>query len=181
MIKKIFFIFIGMFLLAGIISPLVSAHCPLCTAGAAAGLGISRVLGIDDSISGLFIGAAIISSALWFNRWLKKKVNFPLQEVVIILASFLMFAIPFYFSGIIINFEMVRSMPDTHSMLGMGVFGIDKLLFGMIVGSLASWFVFALSDEIKSRRGKVLWSYQGLSFMAIALLLLSLIFWIITK
>ena len=162
--------------------PLVSAHCPLCTGAAIAGVGAARFLGVDDSIAGLFIGAVIVSSALWFNKWLKKKkINFPLQEIAIVILSFLLFVIPFYGAGLITNFDMVKSMPEHHSMLGLGIYGIDKLFFGIIVGTILIWAAFSLSDYIKKKRGKVLYPYQGISFMFIILAVLSLIFWFITK
>lgn len=162
--------------------PLISAHCPLCTAGAVGGIGIARYLGVDDSIVGLFLGAFIISTALWFNKWiLKKGRNFPLQETILVVASFLLLVIPLYTAGVITDFEMVKSMPEHHSMLGMGIYGIDKLFLGIIVGSIFVWMSFTLSDKIKEKRGNVLWPYQGLSFMGIILIFLSLIFWIITK
>ncbi len=167
-----------------VLIPLVSAHCPLCTAGAVAGVGAARYFGVDDSIVGLFLGALIISSALWFNKWLKKRVkriNFPGQEVLLIIITFLLFVIPFYSAGLITNFDMVKSMPEHHAMLGLGVYGIDKLFFGMIIGSLVIWGAFILSDYIKKKRGKVLWPFQGISFMAVALGILTLIFWLITK
>lgn len=157
------------------------AHCPLCTGAAVAGVEVARVTGLDDSITGLLLGAVIISSALWFNKWLNKKINFPMQEVIIVIISFLMIAIPLYYAGIITNFEMVKSMPEMHAMLGLGVLGIDKLLFGMTIGTLAVWFAFTLSDSIKKQRGKVLWPYQGLSFMFIVLVIISIIFWGLTK
>ena len=161
-------------------APSVMAHCPLCTAGAGAGIMAARLYGIDDSIVGIFIGALIVSSALWFNKWLKKKIDFPLQEAVLVILTFFMTVVPFYYAGLITNFEMVRSMPEHHSILGFGVFGIDKLLLGIIVGTLGIWFVFRLSDSIKEARQKVLWPYQGLSFMMIAVFILSLAFWILT-
>lgn len=170
-----------------LITPFVSAHCPLCTAGAVVGVGVTRSLGIDDSIVGLFIGAVIISTALWFNKWLlKKKIRIPFQETIMVIISFLLFAIPFYKIGIITNFEMVKSMPEQHAMTGLGIFGlgqfgIDKLLFGIIVGSIVLWLVFSLSDYIKKKKGKTLYKYQGISFMLITLAILSLIFWLITK
>lgn len=161
--------------------PSVMAHCPLCTGAAVAGIEVARVVGLDDSIVGLLLGAFIVSSALWFNKWLKKRVDFPLQEIVIVIASFAMLVIPLYYTGIIVNADMVKSMPDHHAILGLGVFGIDKLLAGTIIGTMAIWFTFTLSDSIKKQRGKVLWPYQGLSFMVIALFVLSAIFWMITK
>ena len=138
--------------------PEVHAHCPLCTGAAVAGIEVARVTGLDDSIVGLLLGAFIVSTALWFNKWLKKKINFPFQELLILAVSFLMLVIPLYYAGIITNFDMVKSMPDYHSMFGLGVLGIDKLLLGTIIGTIMTWFVFTLSDSIKKERGRVLCS-----------------------
>lgn len=184
--KKIFLYGLAMLVVMSLALPLVSAHCPLCTAGAAVGVGFARAYGVDDSIAGLFLGALIVSSALWFNKWLKKKVNFPFQEALIVLLSFLLLAIPFYSAGMITNFEMVKSMPEHHGMTGLGIFGlaqfgIDKLLFGMILGSLVIWGIFSLSEHITKKRGKRLFDYQGFVFMILGLVILSLILYLITK
>lgn len=180
--KKIFLVLFLPLLLSVLIIPSVMAHCPLCTAGAAAGIGFAKAYGVDDSISGLLIGALIASSGLWVNNILKKrKINIPLQAGLLITIMFLLFAVPFYYKGLITNFEMVRSMPEHHSMLGMGIYGIDKLLFGMIVGTILLTVVFGISDHVKLKRGKRLFMFQGLVFMVIALAIFSLIFWILTK
>ena len=176
-----------MFLLAIlVITPSVMAHCPLCTTGAAVGVGFARAYGVDDSIVGLLLGALIVSSALWFNKWLKKKVNFPLQEFLIVIVSFLLIVVPFYYKGMITDFEMVKSMPEHHGMTGLGIFGlaqfgVDKILFGILLGTFVIWGVFSLSDYIKEKKGKVLFPYQGLVFMIAGLVVLSLVLWIITK
>ncbi len=178
--KKINILMIAVFSITAI--GLVSAHCPLCTGAAVAGVGAARYFGVDDSIVGLMLGAFIISMALWFNKWLiKKKIKIPFQETLLVIVSFLLIVIPFYTAGIITNFDMVKSMPEHHSILGMGIYGVDKLLFGIIIGCAAVWGGFSLSDKIKRKRGKVLWPYQGISFMLITLSILSLIFWLITK
>ena len=164
-----------------ILIPSVLAHCPLCTAAAGAGIGIVRWLGVDDSIVGLFLGAFIVSMGLWFNNWLKKKkINIPLQGFLLVFASFLLTIIPLYLTGVIKNFELIKSLPEL-SMFGLGYLGIDKLLFGTLVGVIAVGSSFTFSDYIKKRNGKVLFSYQGISFMIIILLMLSEIFWMITK
>lgn len=165
-----------------LITPFASAHCPLCTAGAIAGIGVARSLGVSDSIVGLFLGAFIVSTALWFNRWLKKKkINYKFQGIALIILSFLLLVVPLYFAGVITNFNMVRLMPQHHAMLGLGILGIDKLLTGTILGTLAVLGSFSLSDKIKKIKGKVLWPYQGISFMFITLAILSFIFWLVTK
>ncbi len=181
-INKKFFLSIGIILLSIISLNSVSAHCLLCTGAAIAGVGAARFIGVDDSIVGLFLGAFIISTALWFNKWLvKKKVKIRLQEIILVLISFALLVVPLYTAGLITNFEMVKSMPEHHSMLGMGIYGIDKLFFGIITGSLAIWMSFTLNDYIKEKRGRILWPYQGISFMLITLVILSFTFWLITK
>ena len=111
----------------------------------------------------------------------KKKINFKLQAFILVLLSFLLLAVPFYFADIITNFEMVRSMPEHHSILGMGYYGIDKILFGMILGTILISGVFSFSDYIKEKNGKRLFAYQGMVFMLAALAVFSLILWLITK
>ena len=56
------------------IIPNVIAHCPLCTAATIVGVGVTRSLGWDDSIVGVFVGALIVSSALWVNNIFKKEI-----------------------------------------------------------------------------------------------------------
>ncbi len=160
--------------------PNVLAHCPLCTIAAGAGIGVARFYGIDDSIVGLFLGAFIVSTALWFNRWLKTKVDIPLQKFLVVFASFLLLTGPLYLAGIINNFEAVKAIPAL-SMLGLGFFGIDKLLFGIIIGTIFIFASFNLSDHIKEKNGKVLFQYQGISFMILTLLIFSEIFWVINR
>ena len=163
---------------------LVSAHCPLCTAGAIAGFGVARAYGVDDSISGLLLGAFVASTGLWISNWLKRrkrKIDFPMQAFILILLSFLSLVIPLYLKGVIIDFEMVKSMPNVHSMLGMGIYGIDKVLFGIIFGTLLISGVFSFSDYLKEKNGKRLFAFQGFVFMMITLAIFSLIFWLITK
>jgi hypothetical protein len=159
----------------------VHAHCPLCTGAAIGGVALARVFGVDDSISGIFIGALIVSTALWFSKIAKKKINFPLQDAAFVAASFALTVIPFYAAGLITAFDMVKSMPAHHAILGLGVFGIDKLLTGILFGTFGIWFALWLSNAIKEDRGKSLWPFQGVSFVVIASVAMSLIFWGITS
>lgn len=55
----------------------VSAHCPLCVAGAAVGVSLARYVGVDDSITGIWIGALLGALSFWLFNWLvSKKVKF---------------------------------------------------------------------------------------------------------
>jgi len=44
------------------------AVCPVCSIAVAGGVGLSRWLGIDDTISGIWIGGLIISLAIWCEK-----------------------------------------------------------------------------------------------------------------
>lgn len=49
------------------------AICPICTIAVGAGVGLSRWLGVDDTISGIWIGGLAISSIWWTINWLNSK------------------------------------------------------------------------------------------------------------
>ena len=49
------------------------AHCPLCVAGAAAGITLTRWVGVDDSITGIWIGALLGAMAFWLSNLLGRK------------------------------------------------------------------------------------------------------------
>lgn len=159
-------------LLAAVLIPPVSAHCPLCTAGAAVGVGIARALGVDDAIVGIWLGAFVAASALWIDRILiKKGIRYPLQGPILVAISFLSFAIPLYYAGIITDTGIVRSMPDYHSLLGMETFGLDRLFSGLVVGTILVTGVFTASDYITAKKGRRLFGYQGMILMAASLVI----------
>ena len=80
--KKLLAIFIT---LGGLLMALpAKAVCPVCTVAVVAGLGLSRWLGIDDSVSGLWIGAVTVSISMWTINWLhKKKWHFKGSKIVV--------------------------------------------------------------------------------------------------
>jgi hypothetical protein len=51
-----------------------AAVCPVCTVAVGAGLGLAQWLGIDDVLSGVWIGGLIVSLAFWNDAWLVKKM-----------------------------------------------------------------------------------------------------------
>lgn len=141
--------------------------CQICTIAVGAGLGLSRYLGIDDAVSGIWAGALVISISFWLTDWLKKKNHkFPIYLSVIFWTAFTY--IPLWKVGILGHPFNV-------------IWGIDKLIFGGVIG--ASVFLLAVYTDRKVRKikGKQLIAFQKviipISFLAIA----SLIIWIITK
>jgi hypothetical protein len=128
---------------------IVQAVCPLCTLAVGVGVGLSRYLGIDDAITGMWLGALILSSSLWFIDWLeKRKVKFFARDQITIASFYLIALVPLYFSG------MIGNEYNT-------LFGIDKLLLGCLLGTLS--FLKAVSADKYLRRlnkNKVMFPYQ---------------------
>lgn len=162
-------------MLAGFLSALliiaksspVNAHCPLCTGATVAGLAVAEKYGVDSAISGIWVGAFVISTALWFARVLKKKYDFPGQGIIVSLAAMVLTIVPFYFAG----------------MFGhpVKILGVDRLLFGMIAGSMLTFFGTEFSIWIKSRRGHVLFSFQTIIIVMALLSATSAVFWYLVR
>ncbi len=153
--------------------PGVMAHCPLCTAATIVGVGVTRSLGWDDSIVGVFVGAMIVSSALWLNNVLKKR-NFGgnafLRISSITVATFVLTIVSFYYAGIFGPANTYR------------IFGIERIIFGSLSGAAVSFAVFFASNELKRKNGgKILFNYQTMILTFGSLIANALIFWAVLK
>ena len=144
--------------------PKALAVCPVCTIAIGAGVGLSRWLGVDDSITGLWIGAIILSSAFWTNNYLiKRKWNFIGSLLLSIIFYYAIVLIPLYTKDII-------GHPFNK------LCGIDKLLFGIVLGSILFLFSFWLDSYIKkSNHNKVRFYYQKVVIPIIILVITSII------
>src|SRR3990167_7390487 len=165
---NIFRLFLIPLLILIAILPGVMAHCPLCTAATIVGVGVTRSLGWDDSIVGIFVGAMIVSSALWVNNIFKRRNvggNAFLRIGSITVATFVLTILSFYFAGIF-------GLANTYR-----IFGMEKIIFGTISGAVVSFATFFISNEVKRRNeGKVLFNYQTMILTFGALILNALIF-----
>jgi len=152
-----------------VILPGVMAHCPLCTAATIVGVGVTRSLGWDDSIVGVFVGAMIVSSALWVNNIFKKRNiggNVFLRISSITVATFVLTILSFYYAGLFGPANTYR------------IFGMEKIIFGTISGAVVSFVAFFTSNEVKRRNdGKVLFDYQTIALTFGVLMLNALLFW----
>ncbi len=122
------------------------AHCPLCVAGAAAGLTLSRVLGIDDSVTGIWIAAFLGAVSFWTEGFIAKKIKFSFLKEVVYLTIFVLTLVSFY------QFNLVNKMGD--------IFGIHKLTFGIIAGGISFYLVDLIDDYLIRKNGKVFFPYQ---------------------
>ena len=166
MFKKPLFLFL--FLTLGLLIPgLSQAVCMVCTIAVGAGVGLCRWLGIDDLISGAWIGGLIVSMIVWFLDWLDKKgIKFKFRRLIIIVLFYFIVLSPLYLMGIM-----------GHPLNKF--WGIDKLLFGIITGSLVFIVSVCLNNFLKKKnQGKAFFPFQKVVLPILSLIIVSLIFYL---
>lgn len=150
----------------------VYAQCPVCTVAVIAGLGLSRWLGIDDTVSGVWIAGIILASSFWLANWLEKKFKlrskFKYLSWAVIIPMYLLVFIPLKVMGI--------TGHPFNTLLG-----IDKLILGALVGSIVYPFGIWADKKVRKIKGKQLFNFQKVVFPVALLLISSLVLWIITK
>ncbi len=145
------------------------AFCPVCVVAVGAGLELSHYLGIDDTVTGLWIGALLVALSAWTLEWMKnKKISFRLKTFLVYAAYYLFTIIPLYFVGLM---GQAR-----HSF-----WGVDKLLLGIIAGSLVFYFGGMWHLQLKKKNNnKVYIPFQKVIVPVALLLILSLLFYYLT-
>jgi len=146
------------------------AVCPLCTIAVGAGVGLTRSLGVDDIISGIWFGGLVVSTLMWTLNFLKSKhKSFKYQEFIVALILYGLVVIPLMATGII-------GATDNK------LWGIDKLLLGIVVGSIIFSAAVFTNDQLKQGHlGKVYFPFQKVVIPLVFLLLSSLLFYFITR
>jgi hypothetical protein len=134
-----------------------------------AGLGISRWIGIDDSVTGIWVGGLILSSGLWMADWIiKKGWKIPYPELLSIVLMVLFVIPPLYWGKLI-------GLP------GNTLWGMDKVLLGTITGSLVFLLGVGTDKWLRITNGnKVYVYYQKVIIPVFLLSIASFIFYLIT-
>jgi len=141
---------------------LAKAFCPVCTIAVGAGLGLSRYLKVDDAISGIWIGALLMSSSLWFAGYLKKKKVGTLWAVIFVAALYAATFVPLHYYSII-------GHPSNT------IYGLDRLIFGAIIGTIFFPISASIHKKIKSsNKNKSYFPMQSVVIPIVVLLLSSL-------
>lgn len=163
-------VFLSFVLLSFIPAFKASAICPICTVAVGAGVGLSRWLGIDDTITGVWVGALTVSMSMWTVDWLaKKKKMFKGGALVILLAYYLLIVVPLYFTGI---------MGHPFNRL----WGMDKLLLGILGGSIIFYLGTVAYEWLKKKNnGRAHFPFEKVVFPVVSVLIISLVFYFITK
>ena len=145
------------------------AVCPVCTIAVGAGIGLSRWLGIDDTVTGVWIGGLAVSITIWTINWLdKKRIRFHGRKMLVTVGYYALIILPLYWKGIV---------GHPYNIL----WSVDKLILGIILGSVL-FFGGALNyNHLKKQRGKAKYPFQRVVMPIAPLVILSIIFYFITK
>lgn len=153
-------------------APLASAQCPVCAIGAAAGVGLARWLGIDDTISGLWVGGMMVALVAWTINWFNRKnIHFKGRIILTTLVYYVVFLyVPLYLWTDLLN-NPLNTM-----------FGYNKFFIGTIVGSIVFFAMNVWYQRIKRKNAGHAWfPFQKVVWPVGSLLLLSLILFPLMK
>jgi len=159
-------------LLATVLLPTAKAlaFCPVCVVAVAGGVGLSRWLGVDDTITGLWIGGLLVAMAGWTNNYLaKKKISFGGIKVLVPVAYYVLVVGPLYRSEII-----------GHPLNKF--WGIDKLILGIAIGSVFLLLGMWLYEILKKKNnGHAHFPFEKIILAVSPLIILSAVFYFLTK
>lgn len=142
------------------------AVCPVCVVVVGAGIGIAEEFGVSDTIIGIWVGAFIIAMAWWTVNWLiKKNWCFKGCGSITFLSYYLLTLVPLYYAGYI-GKELNK------------LWGIDKLLLGVLVGSILFFLGERYHFYLKEKNGnKVYFPFQRVVVPVVALIIATTVFY----
>lgn len=142
--------------------------CPVCVIAIGSGLGISRALGVDDALVGIWLGALILALASYTAGWIKKKwPNFALADLVAY-GGFYLLTLPFFF---------------IFGLFGQGwsAWLESHLLIGMMIGTLVLLMGLGVDSFLRSKKldGKAFFPFQKVIVPVALLLIATLVMWFV--
>lgn len=146
------------------------AVCPVCTVAVSAGVGLSRWFGVDDTVTGLWLGGLSVSLIIWSIKWMEERnIRFRGRTVITSVSYYLLVCLPLYVGGIL-------GHPENTFL------GIDKLILGMTVGSGAFYAGAWCYERLKEKNlGHANFPFQKVVMPITPLLILSVIFYYLNK
>lgn len=144
--------------------------CPVCTVAVGAGLEGARLLGVDDVITGIWAGGLSLSLFFWTAGWLKKHG---------VTSAFWQLLVPFVvYYGLL---AAVYLMPGV-TFGANTLWGMDKFLLGIIVGTIAFYLGARWYIRIKRNNGgHAQFAFQKVIVPLSFLMVMTVVFWLITK
>lgn len=164
-----FFSFCGL-LLSG---PAQAVVCPICIIGVGTGLGLSRYIGIDDSIAALWLGGLLMAVTMWTINWFNKKnIRFHGRKILIFIVYYGLTALSLW------PFPQYTHFGHPLHTL----WGIDKLILGIAMGSIFFFLGILSYNFLKNKNhGRAHFPLQKVVMSILPLIILSFIFYFITK
>ncbi len=148
------------------------AVCPVCTVAVCAGVGLSRWLGVDDTISGVWVGGMIVSMIAWTINFLNKKnLRFAFRKIIITVLTYALVIYPLY------QFKIMGHPQNKWKFIPL-----DKLLLGIISGSLFFLIAIFVNDFLKKKNNnKAYFPFQKVVIPLLFLGLNSLLFYYLNQ
>ncbi len=129
-------------LMSLLVLPAVWAVCPVCTVAVGAGLEGARLLGVDDVITGIWAGGLTLSLFFWTAGWLKKRgVTSVFWQIVVPFVAYYALLGALYF------------VPGVLTFGANTLWGMDRFLLGVVVGTVAFWLGARWYVKIKRDNG----------------------------
>ncbi len=135
--------------------------CPVCTVTVVAGLGISRLLGIDDLLTSIWIGGFILSFSFVTINWILKKWpnwNAKKWQWTIFVSMYILALAPLY------------KTPT-----------FSKIVYGTLIGS-AFFLIGVYADKFQRKKyNKIFFPFQKVVFPVLSLIIATTVFYFVTK
>jgi len=144
--------------------------CDLCTLGVVAGLAVSRYLGVDDSVVGVWIGAVLVALVAMTNAALEKKnVRFAFRDELVALSYVVFTAVSFHYAGVV-------GIARNTFFRSTSIFA-DKIVVSSIVGAIVLVAASKTYQWLKARNGgRAHFPFEKVALPLAALALASLAF-----
>ena len=160
------FIFLILFVFVNSVNatPMV---CTMCSVGIASGLGLAKLLGVSETIIGLWSGALILAIGQWSIYFVEKKKEMSLFYKICVLLSSFAIIIPLYLGdrpAIVFNADKICC--------------IDKFLFANMLGALLVFIISLLYQYMKKKNnGHAHFPYEKVILPLFMLITVSFIFY----
>lgn len=144
------------------------AVCPVCTVMVGAGVGVTRWLGLDDSITGSWIGGLLMSLSVWTKAFMEQRGIRFFGKTPLIVAFYYIFGIwPLYWMDII----------DDVNTVSIFAYDINRLLLGVVSGSAAVIIGAVLYGVMKKKHGnRAYFPFQKVAMPLFFILLVDVLF-----
>ena len=163
------FLFFTLFFLIFFYFKISFAVCPICTVAVAGGVELSRWLGVDDIIIGLWIGGLAVSLILWTENWLdKKNIKFKGRVYIDVLFYYLLIFLSLYWGNLFNTSYKIFIFP--------------KILIGIVLGSVSFWWGNEFYVYLKEKNGgRAYFPFQKVLMPIIPLFILSVMFYFLLR